>query len=306
MVLCFSFALCILALCFTFAFEPRFKFEPDLFPFQHIDPHSRSSPGFSVDDAPPVYPGLEQFGNFTIPEFDLTNREECSLSVILPVDTLSLLSLPASLELIFSVSKFEEIIITCPESILADVRRIVRTSVGAVSHTRHTEVSVQTWPSRTTSSSAILLAASLVATGCVVLLDGQGLTGTDLRTLELFLKPPLTSFPLGPRGFRGYFGNLTCLASSDVPRAASYLVPPFVVTSALVQEFRGDYRTDWGWEVFGRLIANSRPEAIGGIMAGFDGKWCSQNQDQVSNGGDDQSTIIQEYEPALDKLGVEE
>lgn len=196
--------------------------------------------------------------------------EKDSLTAIFPVTLSSLPNLRRTLSPFLKPSScVSKAIIVCPEHLLAQSRAIVRELVrSAPTNINHPDISV--YPSDSGDPTpAVLKAALHASTEWLLLLDETGFDGLSERTRGMLLCPVAADLPTGPRGA---LLDQSCAHSSPEPRLASYLLPPFTLPRALVQQSHKD------WSHLGRAISGSRQDRLGGIIHGYgdpDANWCN-------------------------------
>ncbi|KAA1468823.1 hypothetical protein DENSPDRAFT_815397 [Dentipellis sp. KUC8613] len=174
------------------------------------------------------------------------------------------------LELILSTVQQEspglvEVAIVCPQAILSPVRQTLQRTISSFPANAHLELSLHTWTLNMDEAEALISTASRLATGWILIIDHHHLRGLGAEERSKLFKPWSVSFPLGPRGFREIAPeNKQCLAPSDSPQVASFLVPPFVVPAYVLN---GDgISSQKSWPSLGSRIAASRPDSVGGVV----------------------------------------
>jgi hypothetical protein len=203
-----------------------------------------------------------------------------SLTAILPLTVQSLPALDHILESFFDhPPELHEVIVTCPGSILASTRGIVRKVVSLTSTKgrRHPEISLHSWMDGMDQATGVLHMAALHAsTEWVLLLDERGLQSMDSQNKALLLTPHAVPFPVGPRGVVSAPENISCLLPSKTPQAASYLIPPLVIPSVLIQEETLHSYVSGVWVALGKRMLESSQGMLGGVVIGFEDTedWC--------------------------------
>ncbi|KAJ7623375.1 hypothetical protein FB45DRAFT_925409, partial [Roridomyces roridus] len=200
---------------------------------------------------------------------DLRPIQTTSLTALFPVTSLA--ALPNTLSLFLRPAGcVSKVVVVCPESLLAQCRATVRELVrSAPSHLHHPDISIHSWRGVGDSTAAVLQAAGQASTKWLLLMDNVGFDGLSERTRDTVLCPVAPNFPTGPRGV---LENGSCVSPSPHPRLASYLMPPFTLPKALVQQSHRD------WSDLGRTISQSRLDRLGGIVRGYgdhDAHWCN-------------------------------
>ena len=169
-------------------------------------------------------------------------------------------------------SAVQEVIILCPEWLLSTARSSIRRIVTSYGHaeTLSTLLTLLPCPHATCSVDALIEAAFLVSTDWTLFLEDSGLQQVDKTARSLLLSPPAVTFPLGLKGFalpKSEAQEGTCLSSLASYHPADFLIPPFVLPS---QIFSNGYAlpdlTLDSWSALGRLVAETRPDKIGGVI----------------------------------------
>jgi hypothetical protein len=211
--------------------------------------------------------------------------EARSLTALLPVTLWSISNLELIISsLIRTSGKLHEVILSCPDNVLSDVRRIVRNVIMAEGTEDHLEFSLRPWDYGMDSNMAIMRAASEVTTDWILFLDDNGLSNMDVDTQDSLINPMSIPLPAGPRGVASLL-NISCLALSDDPQPASFLIPPFVMPYSLVIDDLPP-STDLGiWADLGERISRDRLDGIGGIVIGADttSNWCHVVQSDATS-----------------------
>jgi hypothetical protein len=207
-----------------------------------------------------------------------------SVTAILPVSSRSLRRLESSLGSFADAPQgLRDVIIACPDSILPETRRVVRSILTNSRNDPHHELSIWPWQNGTDEVVGMMLAALQATTEYVLFLEESGLSGLDFPTKHLLLHPHSTSIPFGPRGVLIQYQRSTCLTPSKYPQAASYLLPPFVIPATLFRSIGPDARFLDGWFGLGSLISNTRSDAAGGMVIGSRNElaeWCSISRER--------------------------
>jgi hypothetical protein len=195
-----------------------------------------------------------------------------SMTAVLPLTPNSAFLLENTLSSLFTrPNRLREIIVLCPQSLVPQVQTIIRRPSSPVSDIPL--LLVQPLADDLDERSVILKGISQVSTEWVLVLDSLGLTKEDGTTRDLLLNPPAHHLPFGPRGFYvSKTGNVSCILQSNIPQPASYLYPPFVISTSLVLV------NGTSWLALGKHISDSRTDGLGGIIIGgatTTRDWCS-------------------------------
>ncbi|KAF7356762.1 Succinate dehydrogenase [ubiquinone] iron-sulfur subunit, mitochondrial [Mycena venus] len=198
--------------------------------------------------------------------------EAGSLAAVLPATSTSLLTLRNTLSpFLHTPSCISKVLVVCPESLLSQARVAVRQAVRSAPESDHNpDVSLYPWNGNPVPG--VFHAATQASTKWLLLLDESGLGSLSERTREMLLCPVTVNLPTGPRGVVGSPGNWSCAHPSPETLPASYLLPPFVIPSSLVQEIYED------WPGFGQAVSQSRMDRLGGVVRGLgdpDSNWCN-------------------------------
>ena len=124
----------------------------------------------------------------TLPVFDLSELSNLielgSLTAILPVTHDSLPGLEALLTTFLGRGpSLREVIVTCPEAIRSEIRRVLRNTVTTFGEHSHPDFSLRPWVGQLDQSVAVMRAASQVTTGWMLLLDEK--QTDDFRILPI-------------------------------------------------------------------------------------------------------------------------
>ncbi|KDR65732.1 hypothetical protein GALMADRAFT_1220405 [Galerina marginata CBS 339.88] len=192
-----------------------------------------------------------------------------SLIAILPVVSGSLHRTPDLLgPFLVPQTHVREVIVVCPETILAGVRGILQQTFASLGSAGHPDITLRPSQDFLDTTTTILRAAADVTTDYVLVMDEKGLTETPQYMLSSLLNPPTVSLPFGPEG-----ELLSNYPSTHFPPLgqiglAKYLRPPFVVPPSLISSFEQDPPAcDFGsWQDIGMCIASHRLDALGGIV----------------------------------------
>lgn len=204
-----------------------------------------------------------------------------SLTALLPVTRQSL----SHSELIISSflqspAQLHEIIISCPEEILSDIRQLVRKVLSTTEGHDLPEISLHPWVHETDSNAALLRVAAEATTDWILFLDINGLDGIDVSTQDMLLNPLAIPLPTGPRGATFLSTNISCLTPSEIPQSASFLIPPFVMPFFLLPTEGAATGSSGTWTDLGGYISRRGLDAIGGVVMGSEllSNWCSVAQ----------------------------
>lgn len=231
-----------------------------------------------------------------------------SLTALLPVNSRSISNLQAIVSsLLKSPGQLHEVIISCPEAILSDVRRIIQKHISAEGSEDTLEFSLRPWGHERDSNMAIMHVASEVTTDWVVFLDDSGLHNMDNDTQNILLNPTTIPLPAGPRGFASLSTNTTCMPSSVDPQLASFVIPPFVMPYSLVTDGSATSTGLGIWVDLGERISQETG-GIGGIVVGADATsdWCHFVQSNVTFWDRTNPVPNLPTEPDITELGNED
>ena len=154
-----------------------------------------------------------------------------SLTAILPVTVESFESLAERLMPLYDAeSCLYEIVVESPQCLALRIKQVVHALVLRSPGHNRPVVSIHFYSSARQADFGHY--ASKVSTDWVLVLDEHGLHGVDALTRYRLLNP--VALPI-PFGICGITTNGTCISSSNSPRPASYLVPPFVTQTVLLQ-----------------------------------------------------------------------
>lgn len=199
-----------------------------------------------------------------------------SLTVVLPVTCDSLTALQnILLPFLGFSSQIHQVLVVCPESLFSQTRRAIHRIVSEADEMNVPEFSIRPWFVEATN---LVTVAPQVSTEWVLFLDEMGLQQLSDGTREMLLRPPAVSLPVGPRGFSGSPQNVYCIFPSQTPQPASYLVPPFVMSTSLAIEF-AEISDFSDWASLGEHVSRSRSDDLGGIVLGFQQssrEWCKE------------------------------
>lgn len=208
-----------------------------------------------------------------------------SLTVILPVNSGSLSKLENMISSLLGSQKIiYEIIISCPEAVLADARRVVRKMISTDATRHHMEISLHPFAHGADITRAMIDLASEVATDWILLLDEGGLEGYNNRTQQILTNPRSYPLPIGPRGLLTHHSTKSCVKTFMNYQPASFLVPPFVTPSVLARGHVIASTTLSSWAQFGARISRERLDGIGGIVIGAvtsSSDWCPVEHSKV-------------------------
>ncbi|KAI0820788.1 hypothetical protein BC628DRAFT_1329644 [Trametes gibbosa] len=143
------------------------------------------------------------------------------------------------------------------------------------------EIRIAHWPPSADREVAIIRTAEALSTDWVLLLDGNGLRDLGRMTRDLLLLhgERVVAVPVGPHGVDYYLDGITCITPSSSSRRVAYLVPPMVVSTALLRDVDYASGNDY-WAALGDSVSRSGPERSGGLVAGSPEDrsldWCSR------------------------------
>lgn len=153
-----------------------------------------------------------------------------SLTAILPVTAESIENLAERLILLYEAeSCLYEIVVESPQSLAVHIKEAVHALVLKSAGHNRPVISIHFYSSARQADFRHYV--SKVSTDWVLVLDEHGLHGVDAPTRHKFLNPLALPVPFGTCGI----ANGTCISSSNYPRPASHLVPPFVAQTVLLQ-----------------------------------------------------------------------
>lgn len=190
-----------------------------------------------------------------------------TLTAILPLLPINLGDMRDMLAPFFNprVRSLREVIVICPQSTLAEVRRELQAmfsspSLGSVDF----HVSLQPWHAHADVQKAVLWCAAEVTTDWVLVMDENGLNrATDLERSAL-LNPPNVTLPLGPNGLT--LNDYVSLPSQwGFLQPAQFLLPPFIMPSSIPRAFGLDIKSGNIWYNLGSYVSEHRADTIGGL-----------------------------------------
>lgn len=234
------------------------------------DKHSSSLENFPELDAR-LQPLLLKEDPFTAA--NLYDDQLLPLTAVLPVTSDSISTLRDILHTVMSAGRtLSEIILISPSEIQPQTKTVIRDMVLLEERGDMTEFSLLVWPVGINKDMAILHGAKQATTDWVLILEEDGLNSIDPRSrISLFTFSSETMVaPFGPRGVVSSSSDnlgLTCLPPSEDPKAARFLVPPFILPSELLPDNHLGFAKDT-WISLGKIIAESRPDATGGFVVG--------------------------------------
>jgi hypothetical protein len=184
-----------------------------------------------------------------------------------------------------SPGQLHEVILSCPNPLLSEVRHIIRKAISVEGIQDHLEFSLRPWAHGLDGNMAMMQVTSEVTTDWVVFLDDNGLDYMASGIRELLLNPMSILLPTGPRGILSVPNNISCLEPSEVPQRASFLIPPFVVPYSLVKDNLFASTGLDVWADLGERISQDRLDGTGGIVMGVDvtSDWCYFFRSQVTS-----------------------
>lgn len=210
---------------------------------QVVAPNSGPQPGPAADSDTPIVAAL-------LPVTGISQEA-------LARDVLALLQSPRSVH---------EIVLLCPSAAARAVRATLHKLLPDEA-TSNTDVSIYDWPLGLEEGPAILRAARHVPADRLLIFDSAGLSDVSDDTLDMLLRSFVTPLPVGPKGFVEDGNRTICLPANDTPIAASFLVPPFSISTLLVppHDLASSPVYDV-WAALGNHIARARFEHVGGVI----------------------------------------
>ncbi|KAI0048105.1 hypothetical protein FA95DRAFT_1518032 [Auriscalpium vulgare] len=223
--------------------------------------------------------------------------EKGSLTAVIPVTPRALHDLDSILLVLrLKFPALVEVIVLCPEPLISDARLVLRNSVGLAGEDTGVQLTLQQKPVGISQTQALIRTATQTSSEWVLLLDSISLQHLQHKAL---FEPLGVSFPIGPRGFNpSPIGEADrCLPASKYARPATYLVPPLVMPSSLLD---ADHHSDLPntWSSLGKWVASRRPDLIGGVVLGSQAsnlsEWCP---DQTNHVGLREGHLFQDSAP---------
>ncbi|KAJ3825885.1 hypothetical protein F5880DRAFT_175287 [Lentinula raphanica] len=173
-----------------------------------------------------------------------------------------------------------EILLVAQDATISNLRSELFTVMSQMEFSRHIQCSIRSWKDTVSKSTALIQAVATASTDWALILEKDGLVNLDEDVQHSLLNPPSISLPVGPRGV-WLTQNASCITpSSKNLLKASYLIPPFVMPSALTAHI-GERATSWA--SFGSYVTslfNFKDGQAGGIVLfqpsqNTDMSWCS-------------------------------
>lgn len=189
------------------------------------------------------------------------------VAALLPVTGISQEALARDvLALLQSPRSVHEIVLLCPSAAARAVRATLHKLLPDEA-TSNTDVSIYDWPLGLEEGPAILRAARHIPADRLLIFDSAGLSDVSDDTLDMLLHSFVTPLPVGPKGFVEDGNRTICLPANDTPIAASFLVPPFSISTLLVppHDLASSPVYDV-WAALGNHIARARFEHVGGVI----------------------------------------
>ncbi len=167
------------------------------------------------------------------------------------------------------VGPLREVIIVCPQSTVAEVRRELQAMFSSSSPEGvDLHVSLRPWPWQQTHAdvqTAVLGFAAEVTTQWVLIMDENGLKRTTKSERSALLRPPNVTMPLGPHGLA--LNDYVSLTSQwGFLQPAHYLCPPFVMPSFIAHAPNLSNKNGNIWTNLGSYVSEHRADAVGGLM----------------------------------------
>ncbi|KAF8638933.1 hypothetical protein AX16_010408 [Volvariella volvacea WC 439] len=202
---------------------------------------------------------------------------ERSVTAILPVTVDSLPRLTETLLPFFQLPahRLRYVVLHTPDSLIPSTRQAVEEIVQSHGAVPRPEFILTSWALGLGIPGDLLHAAAHAETNWTLVMDERGLTSLDRQTKHQLLNPLAIPVPVGPRGVSTSGSQRACLPHSTRPQFATFLQPPFVSPTELLESaVRANADT---WEKVGNYVAQLRGDGVGGIVAGriFQQKdWC--------------------------------
>lgn len=179
-------------------------------------------------------------------------------------------------------SPLREVIIVCPQSAVAEVRRELQAMFSSEGVDLH--VSLRPWPWQQTHAdvqTAVLGFAAEVTTEWVLIMDENGLKRTTKLERSALLRPPNVTMPLGPHGLA--LNDYVPLTSQwGLLQPAHYLCPPFVMPSFIAHAPNLNNKNGNIWTNLGSYVSEHRADAVGGLRLRTSGSSSVQLDQPVS------------------------
>ncbi|KAF7309664.1 Succinate dehydrogenase [ubiquinone] iron-sulfur subunit, mitochondrial [Mycena indigotica] len=204
-----------------------------------------------------------------------------SLTAVVPITRFSLSAFEDTLATLIRPSAcITKVLVTCPEPLLSQTRRAIQHAVRAVNTGLQPDITLHpSAPNGETVSEIVKAISTLVATEKVLVLDETGFDGLSERTKDLLLCPAATHIPIGPRGVISI--NHTCVVPSSQLQPATYLLPPFTISTSLVKEPMAS------WAAMGVAVSRSLNRNMGGVVRSFgdqDANYCGRQFTYLDRG----------------------
>ncbi|CAA7267399.1 unnamed protein product [Cyclocybe aegerita] len=162
------------------------------------------------------------------------------------------------------LQSLRELLIICPDSITADVRRELQRAFAALDSAAYPDVSLQPWQGYMQVHAASLKSAAGVSTEWVLVMDESGLAGIPDTAKAALLHPPNASVPFGPKGQHDWLDSSpTASCGWGQVQRTLYLLPPFVMPTSSNSEVGLDMNGQ-SWIVHG----SSNETDLGGLLLG--------------------------------------
>ena len=190
-----------------------------------------------------------------------------SLTALLPLTSDSLPQLESTiLNLLGQRSHLQEILISCPQTLLLPARVALKKAVVASHDRNHVEISLHPLPHILSNIAAVMELANEVTTAWILFLDELGLESCHEEIQQALLNPLAVPLPAGPRGFLNLPTNTSCIYPSNVFQLASFVIPPFVMASEFVVPGYFSQPILQSWSEFGHRISQSQLSDSGGVV----------------------------------------
>jgi hypothetical protein len=149
-----------------------------------------------------------------------------------------------------------------------------------------------------------LAATAAVTSEWVLLLDDEG---TGFLSDEVFRNPMSNMVPIGPRGATLSPSNVICLSPTDLPQAAAFLLPPFMIRTSILRdaEIGLSIKSNGAgvWSSLGQMIFQGNGRGMGGIVAGVNEPtsldWCGIAHSETSSRNGTAHTVDESLYHAL-------
>ncbi len=191
-----------------------------------------------------------------------------SVTAVLPILSGSVEKMQDLLEpFLHPLEHIFELVIICPDAIVADVRRMLQKTFASLSSHDHPDVSLRPWQGYTELSIATLRASLDIGSGWILIMDENGLSQLSQPMCDILLNPPNVSIPFGPRGVLRPKGTPSTFFALGQAHPARYLYPPFLVSSSQLAPLSSVAHVALDpWADLGQRISEGRSDNIGGVV----------------------------------------